>query len=75
MARFMATRKNSSNSIKNMRRHYCLGRDEKEIEDHQTALERYAELKRDWDRRKKDHEAEEANKKAMFPELLRTIQR
>jgi hypothetical protein len=44
----------------------------KEIANHQTALERYAELKRDWDSRKKDHEADQAEKKDRFPELLRT---
>jgi hypothetical protein len=44
----------------------------KEIENYQEALQRYADLRRDWDGRKKVHEAKEADRKARFPELLRT---
>jgi len=44
----------------------------KEIENYQMALQRYAELRRAWEGRKKDHEAEEADRKARFPQLLRT---
>lgn len=44
----------------------------KEIGDYQAAIQRYADLKRDWDGRKKAHEAKEADRKAKFPELLRT---
>lgn len=44
----------------------------RDLESYQAALERYAELKKDWDSRKKDHEANETKREDRFPELLRT---
>lgn len=46
--------------------------EKKKIEDYQTRLHEYADLKMGWENRKNDYEAKEADKKASFPELLRT---
>lgn len=45
---------------------------QKEIANYQEELRRYEDLCRDWNSRKKDHEAKENDKKTIFPELLRT---
>lgn len=44
----------------------------KDIESYHAALERYADLKKDWDSRKKEHETNENSRKDEFPNLLRT---
>ncbi|MBS3966636.1 MAG: DUF4236 domain-containing protein [Truepera sp.] len=43
-------------------------------ENYQTALQRYVQLKRGWEQRKNDYETDQADKRAKFPELLRTNQ-
>ena len=49
-------------------------KEKKEVENYQAAVQRYAQMKREWERRKTDYETDEAAKRARFPELLRTDQ-
>ncbi len=44
----------------------------KDLDNYQTALEKYAELKKIWDSHKKEHDDTETKRKDKFPELLRT---
>lgn len=49
-------------------------KEKNKLETFQAAVQRYAQLKRDWERRKTDFETGQADERAKFPELLRTDQ-